>query len=205
MVGEVTRHKNSDIALAAAEKARVKMKVVGGGPDLPRLRQRFQRAEFLGRVGDRQLTELYARCRALVVPAIEEFGITMVEAHAAGRPVVAATGGGALEIVSDGLTGILVPPRSVDALADAMRATDWESFGEGCLRSSAGRFSSREFRRRFMPAVADTLARAANVPDAWPGTPRRRRPPRPSPAHAAALLAASSIVGGSLARSRHRS
>jgi glycosyltransferase involved in cell wall biosynthesis len=78
------------LALAAAERAGVRVKVVGDGPELARLRQRFTRATFLGRVSDRRLIELYARCRALIAPAIEEFGITMVEAHAAGRPVVAA-------------------------------------------------------------------------------------------------------------------
>ena len=91
----MTRHKNTEVALAAAEQAGVKLKVVGAGPDLARLRERYARAEFLGRVDDRRLIGLYAHCRALVVPAIEEFGITMVEAHAAGRPVLAAAQGGA--------------------------------------------------------------------------------------------------------------
>ncbi len=101
MVGEVTGHKNPEFALAAAEKAGLSIKVVGTGPELPRRRQRFRRADFLGPVGDRQLTQLYANCRALTVPAIEEFGITIVEAHAAGQPVLAAGSSGALEIVSD--------------------------------------------------------------------------------------------------------
>lgn len=159
MVGEVTGHKNPELALAAAEKAGMSIKVVGTGPELPRLRQRFGRADFLGRAGDRQLTQLYANCRALIVPAIEEFGITIVEAHAAGRPVLATGGGGALEIVSDGVTGVLVTPRSIDALADAMRSTDWESFDTDRLRASAQRFSATRFRERFVAAVALTLAR----------------------------------------------
>jgi glycosyltransferase involved in cell wall biosynthesis len=154
LVGEITRHKNPELALAAAERAGVKVKVAGDGPELAPLRRRFRGATFLGRVSDRGLIELYRRCRALIAPAIEEFGITMVEAHAAGRPVVAAERGGALEIVDDGETGVLFQPGSVDALAAALRDTDWERFDIGRLKESAQRFSSSEFRRRFSFEVA---------------------------------------------------
>ncbi len=200
-VGEVTRHKNTELAIAAADRAGVKIKVVGEGPDLPRLRQRFPRAEFLGRVEDRSLIELYSRCRALVVPAIEEFGITMVEAHAAGRPVLAAAEGGALEIVADGLTGVLVRPRSVDALAEALRMTDWEAFDPGFLRANAARFSPREFHRRFLTAVA-RAAGAAGADDGPTGA-RRRRPTRPGAAQPVPVLSARPLPGGSFARSSH--
>ena len=204
MVGEVTRHKNTEIALAAAEQAGVKIKVVGDGPDLARLRKRFCRAEFLGRIDDLQLIDLYAHCKALVVPAIEEFGITMVEAHAAGRPVLAAASGGALEIVTDGLTGVLVKPRSVDALTAALRATDWERFDVGCLRANAERFSSGQFRKRFVAAVADTIAGAAHDQNASTATPARLRSPQRSAVRQVASAGTLPIPGGSLARSRNR-
>jgi glycosyltransferase involved in cell wall biosynthesis len=154
LVGEVTAHKNTEVALAAAKRAHVKVKVVGDGPDLGRLRHRFPDASFLGRVDDRRLIELYAGCRALVVPAIEEFGIAMVEAHASGRPVVAAAKGGALEIVEDGETGALFRPGSVGELAEALRQIDWEGFDVSRLRATAERFSAGQFRTRFASAVA---------------------------------------------------
>ena len=202
-VGEVTRHKNTEIALAAADRAGVKIKVVGEGPDLPRLRKRFVRAEFLGRVDDRRLIELYARCRALVVPGVEEFGITMVEAHAAGRPVVAAAEGGALEIVADGVTGVLVRPRSVDALADALRTTDWEGFDAVRLGASAERFSGGQFRRHFITAVIRAVAEAEHTPDAPIGPSRRRRSVHPRAVQPLAAMTARSAPGGSLARTSH--
>lgn len=161
-VGEVTRHKNTEVALAAAERAGVTIKVAGEGPDLDRLRTRYRRADFLGRVDDRRLADLYAGCRTLIVPAVEEFGITIVEALAAGRPVVAAAGGGALEIVSDGETGVLVEPHDVDALAEALRGTDWEAFDVARLRASAERFSESRFRERFVAAVSATIAEATH-------------------------------------------
>jgi glycosyltransferase involved in cell wall biosynthesis len=203
MVGEVTKHKNSEIALAAAERAGLKIQVVGSGPDLPRLRRRYRNAEFLGRVDDRTLAELYATCRALVVPAVEEFGITMVEAQASGRPVVAAAAGGALEIVADGVTGILVKPRSIDELADAMHTTDWESFDAPGLRANARRFSSTRFADGLMSVVSAMIGQTATV---GPGPlAADRRSTHPSTLKAADALAALSMVGGSLARTRHRS
>src|SRR5205085_7126926 len=80
--------------------------------------------EFLGRVGDDELARLYARARALVAPAIEEFGIAAVEAQAAGRPVIAAAAGGALETVLDGRTGRLARPDDIDAFAIAIEELD---------------------------------------------------------------------------------
>jgi glycosyltransferase involved in cell wall biosynthesis len=157
LVGELAGHKNTEVALASAERAGVKVKVVGDGPERARLRQRFPRAIFLGRVDDRRLVGLYAACRALIVPAIEEFGITMVEALAAGRPIVAAARGGALEIVDDGKTGVLFAPGNIDALAEALRETDWEGFDVATLKRSAQRFSVTQFQRRFTSEVARIL------------------------------------------------
>jgi len=197
-VGEVTRHKNTEVALVAAERAGVKLKVVGDGPDLARIQRRFTRhAEFLGRVDDQRLIELYAGCRALVVPAIEEFGITMVEAHAAGRPVLAAARGGALEIVSDGVTGRLVAPGSVEAFTQSLRGIDWESFDPATLRASAARFSREQFGERFTGAVAAAFARAELRQPARIARPRAVKP-------AAVIAAAQPVPGGSIARSSHR-
>jgi glycosyltransferase involved in cell wall biosynthesis len=204
VVGEVTAHKKVEIALAAAERVGMPIKVVGAGPDLTRLRRRFVDADFLGRVDDRRLTQLYAQCRALVVPAVEEFGITMVEAHAAGRPVVAASRGGAREIVEDGLTGVLVDPGSVESLADALQATDFDAFDPGVMRASAQRFSTLEFRKRFPAAVAITITRAADRDEVPVPIMPRARTPRPYPALPAAVAVASRQEG-SLARSRNGS
>jgi glycosyltransferase involved in cell wall biosynthesis len=158
VVGELARHKNVAVALAAAERAGAPVRVVGDGPELAALRRRFPAAEFLGRVGDAELATLYSRCRALIVAAVEEFGITMVEAQAAGRPVLAVARGGANEIVDDGVTGRLVAPGDVAAMAQALRDTDWEAFDPASLRASAERFSVARFRRRLTDEIASAAA-----------------------------------------------
>ena len=109
VVAELVRHKQVDLALDAASRAGLRLKVVGTGPELDRLRSAYsQTADFLGRVSDSELATLYSRALALVVPNIEEFGIAAVEAQAAGRPVIAADAGGAQETVINGDTGVLV-------------------------------------------------------------------------------------------------
>ncbi|MGH2855535.1 MAG: glycosyltransferase [Solirubrobacteraceae bacterium] len=104
VVSELVRHKRVHIALEAARRAHAPIRIVGSGPDHGALSAAYPEAEFLGRASDAELVELYATARAVVVPSMEEFGITAVEAQAAGRPVIAAAAGGALETVLDGQT-----------------------------------------------------------------------------------------------------
>jgi glycosyltransferase involved in cell wall biosynthesis len=151
---EVVPHKRVEVALEAARKARVAVKVVGDGPAVPRLRELYRgSAEFLGRVADHELTGLFARARALIVPNVEEFGIAAVEAQAAGRPVVGADAGGVRETVIPGRTGVLVPPGDVDSLAEVLRYTDFDRFRPADIRDNAQRFSKDEFQRRFVAEV----------------------------------------------------
>jgi glycosyltransferase involved in cell wall biosynthesis len=156
-VGEVVRHKRIELALEAAERAGRRIRVVGTGPDLPRLHDRYRgRAEFLGRIDDAQLEREYAMAGALVVPNVEEFGIAAVEAQAAGRPVIAADAGGARETVVHDETGWLVRPDDVDALAATMRR-DLSAFDGEAIRRHAARFSPEAFRARLLEAIGDLL------------------------------------------------
>ena len=173
VVSEVVRHKRIELALEAAQRAGKRVKVVGSGPDLPRLRARYgATADFLGRVPDEQLTDLYTRARALIVPNVEEFGIAAVEAQAAGRPVVAAAGGGALETILPGRTGMLVPVGELDALAEVLHETDFDGFDREELTTNAARFSTATFRRLLIAEVARLTGLAAPLqPDAASSAP----------------------------------
>ncbi len=155
-VGELVRHKRPDVAIEAAVAAGRRIKVVGDGPELGRLRERYGRdAEFMGRVGDDRLATLYAEAAALVVPNVEEFGIASVEAQAAGRPVVAVDAGGARETVLAGRTGLLVPDGDPAALARALRE-DLTRFDPYDIRAQAQRFSRARFQERLREIVAAT-------------------------------------------------
>ena len=154
IVSELVTHKQVDLALRAARRARVPIKVVGGGVDAPRLRaEHDDHAEFLGRVDDEHLARLFAGARALVVPNIEEFGITAVEAQASGRPVIAADGGGARETVVDGGTGLFFEPENEDALTARLLSRSIDSLRPEDAIASARRFSVSAFRDGFAAQV----------------------------------------------------
>lgn len=148
IVSELVRHKRLRVALEAARRAHAPVCVVGSGPDAPALRAAYPRARFLGRVGDARLAELYARARAVLAPSMEEFGIAAVEAQAAGRPVIAAAAGGALETVIDGRTGLLAPLDDVAAFQQAIERIDDLDFKPADAQRNAERFSVAAFQQR---------------------------------------------------------
>jgi glycosyltransferase involved in cell wall biosynthesis len=157
VVSEVVRHKRVDVALRAARIAGVPIRVVGSGPDLAALREEFPEAEFVGRVGDEDLVGLYASARAVLVPSMEEFGITAVEAQAAGRPVIAADAGGALETVIEGETGLFARLDDADSFADAIRALQELELDPARAVENASRFSVQAFAQALSNAVAAAL------------------------------------------------
>jgi glycosyltransferase involved in cell wall biosynthesis len=164
LVGEVVGHKQPELALDAARRAGVRIKVVGEGPERQRLQAQFgDTAEFLGRVDDAGLAGLMASARALIVPNVEEFGIAAVEAQAAGRPVVAAAAGGVLETVIDGETGVLFPPGDGDALAEVLANVDFESFEPDRISAHAQQFSVTAFRSRFASEVLSSVREQQEV------------------------------------------
>ena len=136
------------------------IRVVGSGPDQAALRAAYPEAEFLGRASDEDLAELYASARAVMVPSMEEFGITAVEAQAAGRPVIAAAAGGALETVLDGRTGLFAGLDDVDSFAAAIGPAR-PGLRPRAAVENAERFSVQAFQRRLAAHVEATAARVS--------------------------------------------
>lgn len=125
-VGRLVPHKRFDLVIEACTQLGRKLKVVGTGPELGRLKQLAGPSiEFLGRVPDADMATLYAKSRAFIFAGKEDFGIALVEAQSFGRPVLALGEGGALEIVNHGnkapCTGILFDQPSVPAIREAIR------------------------------------------------------------------------------------
>jgi glycosyltransferase involved in cell wall biosynthesis len=162
VVCELVPHKRVDLALEAAKLARVPIKVVGGGSDHARLRALYgENAEFLGRLGDEELAQLYPRARALVVPNVEEFGIAAVEAQACGRPVVAAGAGGALETIVANETGAFFPQGDVRSLARILADPALADMSSAAACRNAERFSVSQFQRNMLVQV-DSARRATH-------------------------------------------
>ncbi len=168
VVAELTPHKRVEVALEAAARAGQPIKVVGSGPDFRRLRGIYgSTAEFLGRVSEAQLRELYAHARALIVPNVEEFGLAAVEAQASGRPVIGGTVGGTCETVIDGETGVLVTPENVGVLAEAMSQVDFDGFNSERIQRHARRFSPSAFKQRLLLEIQMITGSGGGEPDPW--------------------------------------
>jgi glycosyltransferase involved in cell wall biosynthesis len=163
VVSELLAHKRLHLALEAARRSRAPINVVGAGPHHSELAAAYPEAQFLGRASDTELAELYAGARAVLMPGVEEFGITAVEAQAAGRPVIAAAAGGALETVVDGKTGRLVALDDIDAFARAIDRIDTLDFDPADAVRNAERFSVASFQRRLSAHISAVLAGAARL------------------------------------------
>lgn len=157
VVGALVGYKRIDLAVGAANRLGRRLLIAGTGPEETRLRALAgPTVSFLGWRSDAEIARLYARCRALIFPAIEDFGITPLEAAAAGRPTIALARGGALETMI-GLdaaetppTAVFFPEQSVDALAAAIarfeRAAD--RFDGKALRARAESFDRPVFKQK---------------------------------------------------------
>jgi glycosyltransferase involved in cell wall biosynthesis len=149
VVSRLIPYKRVDLAVQAFNALGWPLKVVGDGRDRAALQARARpNVEFLGRLPDEAVCDLMARCRAFLFPGLEDFGIAPVEAQAAGRPVVAYAGGGALDTVVDGVTGVLFAPQTAAALAEAVRRAADLPWDPATIRANAERFSAASFRRR---------------------------------------------------------
>jgi glycosyltransferase involved in cell wall biosynthesis len=154
LVGEMVAYKRFDLAVRWSAQAGRKLRVVGEGPEYRRLRSLAgDNVEFCGRVSDSQLRDLYGKCRALIVPGEEDFGMTAVEAIASGKSVIALRRGGAVEAA--GPHGFYFPDPTVDALAVAVESFEAQeaSIRPVELMQFASRFSEAEFRRRMAPLL----------------------------------------------------
>ena len=121
-VSALTPYKRLDVAVDAFTRLGWPLVVIGSGGEARRLRERAgPTVRFLGWQDDEALRDAYAHCRAFVFPGEEEFGIAPLEAMAAGRPVIAYGHGALIETCVDGVTGLLVEPDDVPALATAIR------------------------------------------------------------------------------------
>jgi glycosyltransferase involved in cell wall biosynthesis len=158
--GQLIPYKRMDLAVRAFTKMGRNLVVIGEGKELAQLKRiAGPTITFLGRAPFSVLKEKMARCRALIFPGEEDFGIVPVEVMASGRPIIAFGSGGALETVVHGHTGILFNEQSEEALIEAVEAfeADPGAFRPEAIRAHALQFSTKNFLANMRSIIAEEL------------------------------------------------
>jgi glycosyltransferase involved in cell wall biosynthesis len=152
VVSELVGYKRVDLAVEACRQLNRRLVVIGDGPMQAKLAAMAGPSiELLGWQDDAVVQDMMARCRAFLFCGTEDFGMTPVEAQAAGRPVIAYRDGGALETVIDGETGIFFDEPTGASLADAIRRFEETDVAANpqAMREHARYFSVERFIDRF--------------------------------------------------------
>jgi glycosyltransferase involved in cell wall biosynthesis len=155
IVSALVPYKRVELAIEAARTSNRRLVVIGGGPLLEELRGRADtNIELLGAVSREVILDRLGRARSLILPGVEDFGITPLEAMALGTPVVALGQGGVLDSVVDGQTGIFFREPEVDSLRRALDEVESRPWDRETIRARAKLFSRARFDARFGEELA---------------------------------------------------
>ncbi|MEM1183788.1 MAG: glycosyltransferase [Planctomycetota bacterium] len=171
VVSALEPYKRTELAIEAALLAGKRLFIAGTGSQSGRLRafakktaKRITKAgkpgrdnlvEFMGRVGDEHLRQLYRRASVLLFPQVEDFGIVAVEAQACGCPVVARRAGGALDTVLEGRTGAFFDKPTPNAIIDAVKRVPSKVHAQ--CRENAERFAEPVFDKAMQKVIASAV------------------------------------------------
>ncbi len=152
-------YKRVDLAVKTFNKLGIPLKIIGSGEDEKRLKKMAKKnIEFLGNIDDKEKAEVLSRARALIHPqADEDFGITAVEAMAAGRPVIAFRSGGVVETVKDGVTGKFFDEQTWEMLSEVVIRFDHEQFDPNVIREHALGFDKSVFQQKIKTFVESVI------------------------------------------------
>ncbi len=153
--GRLVAAKNFDLIIKACNQSGANLKIFGFGPLLSELKKvGGEKVEFLGDINDSELVELYRGAMAFIVAQKDEdFGITTIEAMSHATPVIAYRGGGYLETVIDGKTGVFFDEPTTDSLISAIKKFEKIKFKDRDLVTQAKKFSKDRFKREIKEFV----------------------------------------------------
>jgi glycosyltransferase involved in cell wall biosynthesis len=160
VLSRLVPYKRIDLAIEACKRMDRRLVIIGDGPDRARLEALAgPRTEFLGRQPDQQVNQYASRCQALLFPGEEDFGMVPLEVNASGRPVIAYRGGGAIETVIEGKTGIFFDKAKSESLISAIEDFESRHWDPLSMREHAEEFDQKIFAYRvlqFLGSVAPT-------------------------------------------------
>lgn len=154
VISRLNHYKRVDIAIKACQKLKLPLRIIGSGPELEKLKALGGDVEFLGNLDDEMVVQVLAGCKALIVPGVEDFGLTPLEAQAVGKPVIAFKEGGVLETIVDGKTGILFNDQNEESLTEVLGKFNSRNFNRLDCIENATRFNKNKFIKQFEQIVA---------------------------------------------------
>jgi glycosyltransferase involved in cell wall biosynthesis len=156
IVSRLLPYKRIDLAIQACNELNLPLVIAGAGRDRERLQSMAgSTVKLLGRVSDDELISLLNDCRAFIFPGLEDFGIAPIQAMACGKPVIAFAGGGALDTVIDGKTGLLFAEQNVESLKNAIQKMNDVNFAPDQIRAHAENFSVARFTNQLLRVMQD--------------------------------------------------
>lgn len=163
MVGRLITYKRHDIAIKAFNKLGLKLKIIGRGPELDRLKRIAKsNIEFLNRVDDEGLKKYYSGCKAFVFPQEEDFGIVAIEALASGKPLIAFRGGDIPEHMEEGKMGLFFEKQTAEAIEAAVKKFEKMSFDPEYIRSKVLKFDRETFKEKMKEIIEREVEKHKN-------------------------------------------
>jgi len=158
VVSRLVPYKKVDIVVQAFNRLGWNLKIIGVGSEMGKLKRMAKdNIEFLGQLTDNELVGYYQNCQAVIFPQEEDFGLVPLEVQACGKPVIAYRGGGAIETVVDGKTGLFFYPQTAEALIKAVHSSKFivhsSKFRPGDCRRQAEKFSEEKFLDNFKKKI----------------------------------------------------
>jgi glycosyltransferase involved in cell wall biosynthesis len=152
-------YKRVELAMQAVEATSRRLVVIGTGPLLNELSRRGgPNVPFLGNVSRDVIIDRLSAARSLILPGVEDFGITPLEAMAVGTPVVALGEGGVCDTVVPGVTGIFFDNPAVNSLSRALDEAESRAWDRAAIRAHAATFSRERFHRHLLDAIRQVTA-----------------------------------------------
>lgn len=162
ITGRQTPYKRFDLAVAACSQLKLPLKVIGKGPEYDKLTvMAGPSVRFLGHVSRDEVIRHVQSAEAFLFPGLDDFGISPVEALAAGTPVIAYKAGGALEYVKEGVTGALFEKQTVESLVKTLRAFNPADYDHKKISRSTSKFSIKQFNTKMEKVLIKYMKKAA--------------------------------------------
>lgn len=159
VAGRQTPYKRFDLAVQAATELNLPLTVIGGGPDHERLKKLAgPSVTFLGKAADEVVEHEFARAEALIFPGLDDFGITPLEAMAAGTPVIAYKAGGALDYIKPNVTGEFFEYQTTESLTNALEQFNPTLFSHSGIAEFTQAFSAEAFRQHMSSYLQEVLS-----------------------------------------------